>query len=354
MEEALTFAAVGDIALSHNYEELIKHKGPDYPFDHVRSFFWQKDIVFANLEGPLGISGKPYPLKCSLKAAPDYVKGLKNAGINVVSLANNHILDYREDAMYETMQLLEEHGILFFGAGSNLAEARRPAILEKKGIRVGFLGYCDVVIDSPFYAGPNERGVSPFVLEYVKQDIHALRPRVDLLALSLHWGMENFSLPLPEQIRMGRELIDSGADIILGHHPHVVQRLEQYKQGYIAYSLGNFLFSDIDWSWHNEKGERKQSRVVLSKRNKRSLILSFSFNGRIESMNGSNGRLNGNHQVKIIPAKPQKIVHADQSSMAWDRYKYFLYRSIGLLKKYSKPFERRIRKAVKIVIGSNG
>lgn len=354
MDNSIKFAAVGDIALTHKYDGLLPNQGVDYPFEYVRDFFHQYDIVFANLEAPFTRTGVSYPLKCSLKADPDYVVGLKNAGINVVSLANNHILDYQEEAMYETMRLLQKHDILYFGAGRNLAEARKPAIFEKNGFKVGFLGYCDVIIDSPFYAKVDERGVAPFQMEYVQQDIHALRPQVDLLILSLHWGTENFSLPSPGEVKRGRELIDSGADVILGHHPHVVQRLEQYKEGYIVYSLGNFLFSDIDWSWHNEKGERKQSRVVLSKRNKRSLILSFSFNGRIESVNGFHGRLNGNHQVKIIPAKPKKIVHADQSSMAWDRYKYLLYRSIGLLKKYSMPFERRIRKAVKIVIGSNG
>lgn len=350
----LTFAAVGDVALSHQYQTILQEKGPDYPFAHVRSFLEQYDIVLANLEAPFTRTGKTYPLKCSLKADPDYVTGLKNAGINVVSLANNHILDYQVDAMYDTMHLLKQNGILFFGAGKNLSEARNPAVFEKNGASVGFLGYCDVTIDSPFYASTDERGIAPFNMQYVHEDIALLRPHVDFLVLSLHWGEENISVPSPRQLKMGRACIDAGADMIIGHHPHVVQRVEKYAKGYIAYSLGNFLFSDITWTWQNEKGENKTSYVALKPENRRSLIISCDFNKHgLNTVDLHSSVINENLQACINGEKQMRIKPESNRIIDLDCLLFALHARLKTIKGQVKRLKGKIKKAKALLLKSN-
>lgn len=274
----ITLAAVGDIALSDQYNRSVTQYGPDHPFDKVRSFFQRHDLVCGNLEAPICSPGDTYPDKCSLRADSEYAAGLAGSGIEVLSLANNHILDYREEGFFETVGALEHHGIRHFGAGRNLAEARQPAIFEIRGVRVGFLGYCSVTIDSPFYASSEERGITPLELELVREDIRTLRPEVHVLVLSVHWGIENWSYPSAKQVGLAHRMIELGADLILGHHPHVLQGVEQYKQGHIVYSLGNFLFSEIHWTWQTPDGHRIPSTVAMNKRNRESMIISASLN----------------------------------------------------------------------------
>lgn len=275
MEEAnLKFAAVGDIALSHHYDSLYHRWGPDYPFEHVRQLFKDYDIVLGNLEAPFSIGGETYPLKCSLKAHPKYINGLKRAGFSIFSLSNNHILDFQEKAFFDTITNLNDNNILCFGAGRNLAEARKPTIVTRKDISIGFLGYCDVTIDSPFVASESFRGISSFNIEEVEKDITDIINKVDIIIVSLHWGIENYLYPTPEQILSARKIVDFGADLIIGHHPHVLQGIEKYRNGYIAYSLGNFLFSEIYWTWINNEGIPAISKIRLNKRNREGAILS--------------------------------------------------------------------------------
>lgn len=275
MEEAnLKFAAVGDIALSHHYDSLYHRWGPDYPFEHVRQLFKDYDIVLGNLEAPFSSGGETYPLKCSLKAHPKYINGLKRAGFSIFSLSNNHILDFQEKAFFDTITNLNDNNILYFGAGRNLAEARKPTIVTRKDISIGFLGYCDVTIDSPFFASESFRGISSFNIEEVEKDITDIINKVDIIIVSLHWGIENYLYPTPEQILSARKIVDFGAALVIGHHPHVLQGIEKYRNGYIAYSLGNFLFSEIYWTWINNDGIPTISKIRLNKRNRAGAILS--------------------------------------------------------------------------------
>ena len=280
-DQVIRFAAVGDIALTHGYDGLLAEKGPYYPFDRVKSLLSEKDILFCSLEAPMSVRGETYPLKCSLRTQPAYISGIKAAGFNVVSIANNHILDYGVDAFFDTIDTLKHHGIRYFGAGMDLMEARRPEILEIRNLKIGFLGYCDVVVDSPFYATPSGRGVAPLKIEYIEEDIGLLKERADIVVVSLHWGVENWSYPSPDQIRTAHRVIDCGADLILGHHPHVLQGIEKYRVGVIAYSLGNFMFSDISWTWINNNGDKVNSSVRLGWKNRETVVFSAEF-----SMNG--------------------------------------------------------------------
>lgn len=265
---------VGDIALTHGYDALYEAKGPHYPFGCIRETLTGHDILIGNLEAPLCLGGEPYPGKVSLKAHPGYAAGMKDAGFTALSLANNHILDYREQAMYETMACLDTQGIGWFGAGACLEEANRPAIIERKGISLGVLSRSEVTIDSPFYASGPERGIAPLDLEELAHAIASLKGRVHAVAVCLHWGKEDWRYPAPDQVRTARAIIDMGAGLVIGHHPHVLQGIERYRQGHIAYSLGNFLFSDLDWRWVNGEGEVVHSFMKLNRARRESAVLS--------------------------------------------------------------------------------
>jgi len=340
MGGVVKLAAIGDIALSHGYNELLVSYGPDYPFAKVRSFFKEHDIILANLEAPFCKSGETYPLKCSLRADPKYITGLKTAGINLVSLANNHILDYRELAFSKTRELLDQYNIKHFGAGNNLREAREPVVYNVKGVSSGFLGYCDVQIDSPFYASEQKRGISPLKMEYLKNDIAKLSQKVDIVIVSLHWGVENWSYPTPQQRKQAHQIIEYGADIIIGHHPHVIQGIEQYQGGYIIYSLGNFLFSDINWSWVNENSKTINSKVILENKNRESLILSMTFDSKgireieyrpcVIDADSQVNLLDYDHKImKRLNNLSQKMMIDDYEKF-WRRYQTMKRRKIAL------------------------
>lgn len=274
-DKIVKLAAIGDIALTHSFNDLLSEKGPEYPFSNVVETFKNHNIVVANLEAPISNRGEIYPLKCSLRTDPEFIAGIKNAGIKVVSLANNHILDYGEDAFYDTLDILKNNQIGFSGAGKDLGNARKPFIALLGDIKIGFLSYCDVIIDSPFYASDKIRGIAPLDLKLIEEDIFSLRPQVDILIVSLHWGIENWSYPTPTQKTIAHKIVNLGCDLILGHHPHVLQGYEKFGKGYIFYSLGNFIFPDISWVWKNKYGNDITSHVRLTKDNRQSVIVSF-------------------------------------------------------------------------------
>lgn len=219
-------------------------RGSDYPFREISSVLQGGDIVFGNLEAiisthdlPPSFPEKPYNFHASGNAA----QTLKKAGFHVLSLANNHAMDYGLAAVSETKKLLAENGIATFGTGSTISDARRPAIVTRKGIRFGFLGY-SVAHAPSAYAKKNKAGVAPIRMKEIQKDIASLRKQVDVLIVSLHWGTEYETMPSEKQRKEAHQIIDWGADLIIGHHPHVMQGIETYKGKLIAYSLGNFIF----------------------------------------------------------------------------------------------------------------
>ncbi|HOQ07346.1 MAG TPA: CapA family protein [Clostridiales bacterium] len=249
----LRFIAVGDIMLGRGVEYWIKKNGGGYEsaFAKIKPVLELGDIVFGNLECPLTSSGKGlYKTgKIVLKAEPESVAALTSAGFNLISLANNHIMDYYEKGLFDTMELLDRHGIVHAGGGRNIDEAREMAIIEKNGMKIGLLAYTDmaeiVFAGDPylsFAAGPEKSGVAPRKYELIKEDIEKNRDKVDLLVISLHWGIEDSFRVTDEQVEFAHRLIDDGADMILGHHPHQFQGIEIYNGKPILYSMGNFLF----------------------------------------------------------------------------------------------------------------
>jgi poly-gamma-glutamate capsule biosynthesis protein CapA/YwtB (metallophosphatase superfamily) len=238
------FAAVGDVMLDRDVKKAALAHNWQWIFAETAPLLRSMDLAFCNLECPIGSKGKFINM---FQAPPEAVEGLVYAGFDVVSLANNHILDYHHEGMLETMEILTENNIAGVGAGSNLEAARQPVILEVQGIRIGFVSYTEmwfVHAREPisWQATSDEPGVVPALPEYIWEDISALRDEADIVIASFHWGKEYASQPAAEQKALARLAVDAGTDLVLGHHPHVLQGIEFYKHGVIAYSLGNFVF----------------------------------------------------------------------------------------------------------------
>lgn len=253
----LSVIAVGDIMLGRKVGKLLEKsgKGYEYSFEQVAPILKKGDVIFGNLESPITASevslskGHKIILKCS----PKSISAIKAAGFNILSVANNHMMDYYEKGMLDTIDTLNENRIANSGAGKNLEEARKIAIVEKNGLKYGVLSYTDMAeytyTGNPsitYVAGKSRSGLSPRKLELILEDIAKARSQVDILAISLHWGVEeSFTIPA-SQVEFAHKLIDSGADVILGHHPHQFQGIEVYKGKPIIYSMGNFLFDQND------------------------------------------------------------------------------------------------------------
>ncbi len=240
--EEITIAAVGDLMLGGRVEPFLKEFGPDYPFAEVMPFLGRADVVVGNLESPISTRGKAVEnKKFTLRATPLAARALKQAGFRVMSLANNHSMDFGPLALQDTLTALAENDILYTGAGMDLDDARSPAILKIKGKTLAFLSY-SLTFPLEFYASAHRPGTAPGYADFVKADIEKARPLADLVIVSFHWGAELMTAAKDYQIELGRQAVDWGADLVLGHHPHVLQELEMYKGRLIAYSLGNFVF----------------------------------------------------------------------------------------------------------------
>jgi poly-gamma-glutamate capsule biosynthesis protein CapA/YwtB (metallophosphatase superfamily) len=240
--EDITIAAVGDIMLGGRAEPFIRDFGPGYPFGDVGPLLKKADVVVGNLEAPISERGEAVKnKKFTLRAGPAAASVLKTGGFSVVSLANNHSMDFGPAALQDTIAALSDAGILYTGAGMTLDEARTPALLRIKGKTLAFLSY-SLTFPLDFFASEGRPGVAPGYADYVKADIQKVRRRADLVVVSFHWGAELMTAAKDYQIELGRQAIDWGADLVLGHHPHVLQELELRRGRLIAYSLGNFIF----------------------------------------------------------------------------------------------------------------
>lgn len=243
--EEYTILLAGDVMLDRGVEgRILKYGNGDYTFP------WQKtanttqsaDIFFFNHEGPmskLGVdSGKEYSFNFDTKA----IEGIKYSGADIVSLANNHALDWGSMALCDTIKNLREGGIEQVGAGCNKEEAGTPFIKSLGDTKIAFIAFTEFY--SGNYATEDRIGLTRFDEEELKNKIKYLKEveMVDIVFVSVHWGEEYKTRSNQTQQTLAKSLIDSGADVIVGHHPHVVQEIENYKNSWIIYSLGNFIF----------------------------------------------------------------------------------------------------------------
>ncbi len=230
---------VGDIMMSRYIGELISREGgSDFLFEYVRDVLSDADIVFGNFESPVSRRGVDQGGIYSFRTDPDALGGLARAGFDIVSLANNHIFDWGSEALVDSPKHLEEHGILSVGVGGTDLEAREPKVITRKGVSVAFLAY------SQFAPKKSIPAVARLDEDLVIKDIQSIRTSnaADIIVVTVHWGDEYETQENVDQQRLARLFVDAGADIIIGHHPHVLQSVEEYNNGLIAYSLGNFIF----------------------------------------------------------------------------------------------------------------
>lgn len=240
-------AAMGDVMLARDVGRHYAEAPDDFRMDDVRGVLETFDLVCLNLENPVAANGSPDPVQdphVTFRARPDTLNVLKRLGVKLVSLGNNHMLDFGETALAETLELLEAAGIKWVGAGRNYEEANRPLLMECNRRKIAFLSYAFIYSANTRMAGRNRAGVSDHRLSRILPRIKELkRNGFDVIVL-VHWGQEYSFYPLPYQMRQGRRMLDCGASLIIGHGPHYPQGIESYGEASIVYSLGNFIFDE--------------------------------------------------------------------------------------------------------------
>ena len=257
-----TLLFVGDIMLSrHVGTKIVNAKNPNAPFLETASITKKADIAFANLESPFSDKGKRVTEGMVFKAEPDTVNGLLYAGFDIVSLTNNHFGNQGSYGENYTFNLLSQNNIAYVGAGENLTKAGEPVIIEKNGIKFAFLAFDDInstYTPQSYVASATSPGVNPLSEIALKNSIEKTKQKADVVIVTVHWGTEYKTAPNATQIKLAHSAIDSGASLVIGHHPHCVQyyqeqTYEKYSGGYIFYSLGNFVFDQM-WSEITKKG----------------------------------------------------------------------------------------------------
>jgi Bacterial capsule synthesis protein PGA_cap len=291
---AWTVAAAGDVNLDRGVYNVIHnlHKGPDYPFDGgsvaissryccspkpfvwplprtvrlssaplVRNLMSGADLAMVNLEGPAPNKSSYHTGGFTFTFNQTYLSGLKNAGIDVVSLANNHIGNAGKQGIGQTVAALDKIGIAHAGAGVNSKAARAPSIFTIQGVRVAFLSYD--AIQPSYWTNGASAGSAQLTTAQTVTDIKAVKAAgAQVVIVYPHWGVEYTTTPATYERTWAHKMIDAGADLIIGNHVHYAAAMEVYKGKPIWYALGNFVF-DQNWSEPTEEG----------------LILELTFNG---------------------------------------------------------------------------
>ncbi len=279
---AWTLFAGGDMLLDRGVKQAIDANGVDYPYDGgtvaitgmcrdcspmgwdlpvtkrtgnagaVRQLISGADLAIANFENPAPNQWRWHGSGTVFNANPALIAGIRDAGIDWVSLANNHIGDAGRKGMLQTMKNLDKYGIAHGGLGKNLAAAHKATLLEAGGVTVGILGY-DMIAPS-YHAGTELAGSAGMTKKDLKADIKAARAAgADVVIVFPHWGIEYRAQPSPTQQRMAHNAIDAGADLVIGNHPHWAEAMEIYKGKPVWYALGNFVF-DQTWSDYTMEG----------------------------------------------------------------------------------------------------
>ncbi len=241
----IVVTAVGDIMLAGSGEATFKRHGYAYPFAQTTVELRKGDVAVGNLEAPIARRGTEFTEKrFRFRTSPEAATALRGAGFSVVTLANNHIMDFGPAALRETLAHLDKAGVAHTGAGDSLTAARQEAIITVGEKRIAFLSY-SITFPTEFYATPDSPGTAPGYSRSFREDIARARTSADHVIVSFHWGSEGTTAPRPYQIVTAKAAIDAGADAVIGHHPHVLQGIEWYKRGVILYSLGNFTFGTM-------------------------------------------------------------------------------------------------------------
>ncbi|TVY00441.1 CapA family protein [Cohnella terricola] len=243
--KSVSLAFVGDVLPAAKVLELMKANGFDYPYREAKEILSAADITAGNLETPITTRGTPaedkqYVFRGSTEALP----ALKEAGFDFLSLANNHTLDYGWVGLSDTMDALDDAGLKHAGSGNDDKEAFAPAYIESNGITVAYVSVTRVVPEVSWKADKNRPGVAEaYAPDRAVAAIKDAKENADIVVVMVHWGVEREDRPVAHQTDLAHRFVDAGADLVIGSHPHVLQGFETYKGKWIAYSLGNFVFS---------------------------------------------------------------------------------------------------------------
>jgi len=234
----------GDVMTDRLVKSYINANGADAVLRGIAPQLEKGDAAWANVESPLSTLGSPTAGKdYTFEGPPSMAKALAAAGMNVVTLGNNHTVDYGQAALADTIKRLEKAGVQVVGAGRDDADAWTPAIVKtSSGATIGFLAWSDVLW--PGYRATSKPGVAEgrTDISRMKKSIRALSKEVDYVVVGYHWGLEYEHYPWDAQTSEAHAAIDAGADLVIGHHPHVLQGFETYRGRLIAYSLGDLVF----------------------------------------------------------------------------------------------------------------
>lgn len=234
----------GDVVPINSNRNIFKSKNVLDYFSDFTSVFTEADLFVANLECPLtSANQKAAKSGSSIKAEPDAIEGIGSINVNLLSMANNHIGDFGGIGVRDTINQLKKHKLSCLGAGENPNEARRPFIHNAKGKTIGVLSYADFEFGM---VNEHRPGANPFDTIHAFEDINSTKSQTDYIIVMLHDGKEYYSYPSPQLQKIGRYLIDLGADIVVCQHSHVIGAVENYKAGTIVYGQGNFLFDYRD------------------------------------------------------------------------------------------------------------
>ena len=275
-EKPITLLFTGDIMLDRGVKYMVEKHGDNdfsFPFAKIADEIKNADLAMANLESQISNKGSKVGSIYSFRAPIEAMQGLTFSGIDIVSLANNHALDYGSQALKDSLERLIDAGISPVGVG-NEYQAFSPAIKTvnserdaryidtRYNTRFAFFAYTDQMPVSSQAKGKSFgiAVINKDNLTKIKADIELAKQLADIFIVSFHWGTEYAKEPGLEQVDLARDMIDVGADLIIGHHPHVVQKYEKYKDGYIFYSLGNFIF---DQGFSNETLEGEIAKIII-------------------------------------------------------------------------------------------
>lgn len=230
---------VGDVTFISPINDLLTNKKDI--LEPMNGFIKDHHLVIGNLEANVGNIGKPIENKVfCFQARPDVIPFLKKY-FTAVSVANNHSCDYGKKAFIQMISLLDEKKLPFFGGGASIEAAHKPLILKVNDTRFAFIGF-NLFFPRSFEAIGTHPGIAWGDTDQIIQDIKLAKKQANFVIIYPHWGVEYQKEPTIKQILLAHQLIDAGADAIIGSHPHVTQSIEIYKGKPIFYSLGNFIF----------------------------------------------------------------------------------------------------------------
>lgn len=240
--QRVSIALAGDIMLSRAIGRIMAESGFSYPYALAGDLMSSSDIGFGNLETPVSERGENVGSIYSFRSDPRSLPALKASGFDVVSIANNHIWDWGREAFFDTLSHLEAANIASVGGGTDYVASHKAAIIERNGVKVGFLAYTNLLPAFLLQASSSPSVAFPTEVAFREDVARAKRDGADAVVVSFHWGSEYVREHDEYQERLGKAAIDAGALIVAGHHPHTPQEIEEYNGGLIIYSLGNYVF----------------------------------------------------------------------------------------------------------------